>query len=273
MPHKHLAFLFEGKRPFLIAGPSVLEDLGLALEIGRECGRIARTLGVPYIFKSSFDKANRSSLQAFRGPGLQRGLAMLAKVKEKLKVPILTDVHEADQVKSAVTVADVVQVPAFLCRQTDLLVACGESGAVVNIKKGQFVAPQNMGEVVNKVSRTGNRRILLTERGFAFGYDHLVVDFTSLQVLKKLKYPVVFDATHSVLKTACPPAGAPDSHEQIALLARAAAAVGVDGYFFEVHPRPEKAFSDGASLVGLKKFLPLLKNVLEFDRLARRLRG
>ena len=270
MPKDPLSFLFNKNKPFVIAGPCALEDEGLAYEVGAECRKIAKSLGVGYVFKSSYDKANRSSLKGYRGPGLRQGLATLSRLKEKLGVPVLTDVHETVDVQRVASVVDVLQVPAFLCRQTDLLVACAKSGVVVNIKKGQFLAPWNMAEVAAKVAESGNKRIMLTERGVSFGYNNLVVDYISLPVLRKLGYPVVFDATHSVQLPGGLGHASGGRSEHVESLAKAAAAVGVDGYFFEVHPNPAKAKSDGPNMVRLKDFGRLLKGVLAHDKLERR---
>jgi 2-dehydro-3-deoxyphosphooctonate aldolase (KDO 8-P synthase) len=264
-----LRFLFDKSRPFLIAGPCALEDGGMAMEVGEECKRVAARLGVPYVFKASYDKANRLSRNGYRGPGLKKGLALLGKIKRSLGVPILSDVHETVQVEPAAEVLDILQIPAYLCRQTDLLVACGKSGKAVNIKKGQFTAPPDMGEAAAKIRETGNKDILVTERGVSFGYHNLVVDYTSLPILRGLGYPVVFDATHSVQQPGGRGSSSGGRPEFIPALARAAAAVGVDGFFFEVHPRPEKAKSDGATMVALKDFEGILKSVLAHDRLSR----
>jgi 2-dehydro-3-deoxyphosphooctonate aldolase (KDO 8-P synthase) len=269
MAKNALDFLFDKSKPFLIAGPCVLEDMGLAMEVAAEIKRVSEALGVPYVFKASFDKANRSSLKGFRGPGLKKGLVMLAKVKRQLGLPILSDVHEPSQAKPAATVLDILQVPAFLCRQTDLLAACGETGKVVNIKKGQFVAPHNMKEAVDKVRHTGNHRILLTERGVLFGYNNMVVDFTALPILRSLGLPVVFDATHAVQEPGRHGEASGGRSEYVPALARAAAAVGVDGYFFEVHPSPSHAKSDGPNMVALRDFEKVFRQVLAHDRLAR----
>ncbi len=269
MSNDHLAFLFNKSKPFVIAGPCALEDEAMALEVGQECRRLAKKLGFGYVFKSSFDKANRSSAKSYRGPGFEKGLAGLARIRERLGCPVLTDVHEAAQVARAAQAVDILQVPAFLCRQTDLLVACAKSGAVVNIKKGQFMAPWNMAEAAEKVSEAGNRRILITERGVSFGYNNLVVDFIALPVLRALGYPVVFDATHAVQLPGGLGQSSGGRSQYVGALARAAAAVGVDGYFFEVHPDPKKAKSDGPNMVKLRDFGALLKSLKAHDALER----
>ena len=261
-------FLFDRRRPFLIAGPCALESEGLALEVGQELKRLCGRLGVPYIFKASFDKANRSSGTGYRGPGMEAGLRSLARVKAKLGVPVLTDVHESAQAAVVAQVADVLQIPAFLCRQTDLLIACARTGKPVNVKKGQFVAPANMVEAVKKVRSAGGKP-LLCERGASFGYNNLVVDFTGLPQMRAFGVPVVFDATHSVQLPGGLGHASGGRREYVESLACAAAAVGVDGYFFETHPRPDKALSDGPNMVALKDFPRVLKRVLAHDALTR----
>jgi 2-dehydro-3-deoxyphosphooctonate aldolase (KDO 8-P synthase) len=262
-------FLFDRRRPFLIAGPCALESEGLALEVGQELKRLCGRLGVPYIFKASFDKANRSSVQGYRGPGLEAGLRSLEKIKSKLGVPVLTDVHESVQAARVAQVADVLQIPAFLCRQTDLLLAAARTGKPVNVKKGQFVAPANMVEAVKKVRSAGGKP-LLCERGASFGYNNLVVDFTGLPQMRAFGVPVVFDATHSVQLPGGLGHASGGRREYVESLACAAAAVGVDGYFFETHPRPDKALSDGPNMVALKDFPRVLKRVLAHDALTRK---
>ncbi len=273
MADNALSFLFDTRRPFVIAGPCALEDKGMALETGKELQRICKRLGVPFVFKSSYDKANRSSLDSYRGPGLKLGLEWLAAIKEKLGVPLLSDVHESAEVSQVARVLDILQVPAYLCRQTSLLVACAKSGRVVNIKKGQFVAPWDLKHAAQKVRASGNKRILLTERGVSFGYNNLVVDFTALPILRESGYPVVFDATHSVQLPGGLGKVSGGRRQYVEQLACAAAAVGVDGYFFEVHPRPNQAKSDGPNQVALKDFGRVLKRVLGHDKLTRGLRA
>lgn len=262
-------FLFDRRRPFLIAGPCALESEKLALEVGRSIKRLASSLGVPYVFKASFDKANRSSGTGYRGPGLEAGLKSLAKVRAELGVPVVTDVHESWQAAPVAQVADLLQIPAFLCRQTDLLVACAKTGKPVSVKKGQFVAPHNMIEAVKKIHGAGNQKVLLCERGASFGYNNLVVDFTGLPQMRKFGVPVIFDATHSVQLPGGLGSASGGRREYVESLACAAAAVGVDGYFFEVHPNPDKALSDGPNTVALKDFPRVLKRVLAHDKLAR----
>jgi len=238
-----------GGRPLaVIAGPCVVESKESALRHAAALKQRADRVGVPYIFKSSYDKANRSSVNSFRGPGLVEGLAILAEVKEKFGVPVLTDVHEIDQVAAVKEVADILQIPAFLCRQTDLLLAAARSGKPVNVKKGQFVAPRDMKNVVDKIRSAGNTDVLLTERGTTFGYNNLVVDMRGLADMRALGYPVVFDATHSVQL----PGGAGDrsggERVYVPALARAAVAFGIDALFMEVHENPDRTLADGQPL-------------------------
>ncbi|MCU0302567.1 MAG: 3-deoxy-8-phosphooctulonate synthase [Thermoanaerobaculales bacterium] len=232
--------------PFLIAGPCVIESAELALEVARVVRGIADRHGVKAIFKASFDKANRSSVASYRGPGLEQGLEALAAVKAETGLAVLTDVHHPEQAAPAAEVADILQVPAFLCRQTDLLLACGASGASVNVKKGQFMAPEDMRNAVEKIRSTGNQRVTLTERGASFGYHNLVVDMRSLPVMRRFA-PVVFDVTHSLQLPGGLGHSTGGAREFHPYLARAAAAVGVDGFFVEVHPRPAEALSDATT--------------------------
>jgi 2-dehydro-3-deoxyphosphooctonate aldolase (KDO 8-P synthase) len=258
------------RAPFLIAGPCVLESRDLVFEVAERLAAIARERDLTWIFKSSFDKANRTSLQGERGPGLEDGLALLAEVKARLGVPILTDVHLPEQCAAAAEVADVLQIPAFLCRQTDLLLAAARTRSAVNIKKGQFLAPWDLAQAVKKCASTGNANLMVTERGTCFGYGRLVVDMNAFAHLAKNGVPVVFDATHSVQE----PGGLGNStggdRRAVPALARAAAATGwVDGYFFEVHPRPDSAPSDGPNMVALEAFPRVLDGVLAVHRAAR----
>ncbi len=246
----------------LIAGPCVIESETHTLRMAEQIGAIARRLGLPYVFKASFDKANRSSGQSFRGPGLEAGLAILSRVRRDVGVPVLSDIHEPAQAAPAGAVLDVLQVPAFLCRQTDLLVACGRAGRAVNIKKGQFLAPEKMELAVAKVRETGNPNVLATDRGTFFGYERLVNDFTGLAVMRNFA-PVVFDATHSVQY----PGGAGNvtggRREFIPLLARAAVAAGIDALFMEVHDDPPRALSDAATVWPLADLEPFLAALLD----------
>ncbi len=249
-------------RRFLIAGPCVIESERLAIETAAQIAEITRTIGMPYIFKSSYDKANRSSMDSFRGPGLREGLAVLRKVKEQVGVPVLTDVHTVEEARAAADVVDVLQIPAFLCRQTDLLVAAARTGRVVNVKKGQFLSPWEMGNVVKKLEDSGTRNILLTERGSSFGYNNLVVDMRSLPIMRRFGYPVVFDATHSVQLPGGAGTKSSGQREFVAPLACAAAGAGCDGFFMEVHPDPDSALSDGPNMVPLSELAELLERIL-----------
>ena len=232
---------------FFIAGPCVIESEAHATMMAQLLGGVARELGLPLIFKASYDKANRTSLASYRGPGMEEGLRILGEVKKQTGLPILTDVHETSQIAAVAAVADVIQIPAFLCRQTDLLLEAGRSGRAVNIKKGQFVSPWDMAHAVEKVASTGNDRIILTERGTSFGYHNLVVDMRSFPILRKLGYPVVFDVTHSVQLPGGQGSASGGQPEFIETLARAGTAAGVDGLFMEVHDNPARALSDGAN--------------------------
>jgi 2-dehydro-3-deoxyphosphooctonate aldolase (KDO 8-P synthase) len=254
---------------FLIAGPCVIESEAHAMNMAERLGAIARELNVPYIFKASYDKANRSSVSSYRGPGLKEGLRILGAIKKRTSLPILTDIHDVSQVAPAAEVCDILQIPAFLCRQTDLLVAAGRSGRVVNIKKGQFLAPAEISNAAEKVAGTGNEKIILTERGSSFGYQNLVVDMRSFPILKKLGYPVVFDVTHSVQLPGGEGKSSGGQPEFIEPLARAGVAAGVDGLFLEVHDNPAKALSDGTNALPLAQFRPLLEKILKLAALVR----
>ncbi len=253
----------------VIAGPCVIESRDSALRHAAALKEKADRIGVPYIFKSSYDKANRSSAESFRGPGLEKGLEILAEVKQKIGAPVLTDVHEIDQVKPAAEVIDILQIPAFLCRQTDFVIAVARSGKVVNVKKGQFLAPWDMGNVVEKIRSTGNEQILLTERGASFGYNHLVSDMRSLVVMRELGYPVVFDATHSLQLPGGLGNASGGERKYIPALARAGVAVGIDALFMEVHEDPDRAKSDGPNSLDLKDFEDVLKSVKQIDALVK----
>jgi len=254
---------------FVIAGPCVIETERHTLMLAERLARIARALRIPYIFKASFDKANRTSLHSYRGPGLERGLQVLARVKREIGVPVLTDVHEAAQVAPAAEVCDVIQIPAFLCRQTDLLLEAGRSRAVVNIKKGQFLSPWDVRHVIEKVESQGNNRILVTERGSTFGYNNLVVDIRGLAIMKDFGFPVILDVTHALQL----PGGAGDKSggqpQFISTLARAGVAAGVDGVFMEVHNRPERALSDGANSLPLRQFETLVGTLRDLGKWIR----
>ncbi len=253
----------------LIAGPCAIEDEALVLDTARMLKELTGRLGLPFVFKSSYDKANRTSVGSFRGPGLAEGLRILGRVRREIGVPVLTDVHSPEEAARAGEVVDTLQVPAFLCRQTDLLVAAGRTGLPVNVKKGQFMAPEDMAQAVDKVRAGGDGGVFLTERGTTFGYHYLVVDFQALVRMAELGCPVVFDATHSVQR---PSGGCGVSGGDRALaapLARAAAAVGVDALFLEVHPDPDRARCDGPNSVALADLEPLLRTVLAIDRARR----
>jgi len=254
---------------FLIAGPCVIESEAHATMIAERTREIARSVGVPLIFKASYDKANRSSISSYRGPGLEKGLRILAGIKRRTGLPILTDVHEVSQVPAAAEVCDVLQIPAFLSRQTDLLMAAGRSRRVVNIKKGQFLSPLEIVNVVEKVAATGNEKIILTERGTSFGYQNLVVDMRSFPIMRKLGYPIVFDLTHAVQLPAGEGKSSGGQPEFIEPLARAGAAIGLDGIFLEVHDNPAKALSDGSNALPLPKLRGLLEKVVRLASLAR----
>lgn len=255
---------------FLIAGPCVLEDEALVLNTAYGIAQITKNLGIPYIFKSSYDKANRSSIHSFRGPGLKEGLRLLEKIKKEVNVPILTDIHSAEEARPVGEVVDILQIPAFLCRQTDLLLAAAQTGRVVNVKKGQFLSPWEMKNVVTKLEESGTSQIMLTERGTSFGYNNLVVDMRSLPVLRGFGYPVIFDATHSVQLPGGGGTKSSGQREFIAPLSRAAAAVGCDGFFMEVHPDPDSALSDGPNMVPLGKLEALLTQIMEIGRISRK---
>ncbi len=252
------------EKKLLIAGPCAIESLDLCLEVGEKVKEIATKIGLNCIFKSSFDKANRTSSGSYRGPGLEKGLEILADVKAKLELPILTDVHETSQVQVVAEVVDVLQVPAFLCRQTDLIQGCAQTGKAVNIKKGQFMAAQDMNYAVQKVRQTGNDKVFLTERGSSFGYHNLVVDFKSLPTMRQFA-PVVFDCTHSIQQPGAVGGVSGGQPEFASYLAKAAAAVGVDGFFVETHPNPDKALSDGANMIKLNQLADFL-NAFNSDR-------
>ncbi len=259
-----------GKRPLvLIAGPCVIEDEKTTLRCAERLMTITNGISVPLIFKASFDKANRTSLSSYRGPGLKEGLRILGRVRESLGVPVLSDIHSIEQVKPAAQVLDVIQIPAFLCRQTDLLVAAAESGRVVNVKKGQFLAPWDMGNVVDKVRAAGNDTIILTERGVTFGYNNLVSDMRSLPILRSMGCPVVFDATHSVQLPGGQGGSSGGQREFVEYLARAAVATGVDGMFLEVHEDPDKALCDGPNSVRLDDLPGLMKKLKAIDAIVK----
>jgi len=253
----------------LIAGPCVMESKDHTRFMAQSLCEITKRVGIPFIFKASFDKANRSSIDSYRGPGIEKGLEILAEIKQELGVAVTTDIHEPRQAQPASQVVDIIQIPAFLCRQTDILVASGKTGVPVNVKKGQFMAPWDMKNVIKKIESTGNNRVLLTERGTSFGYNNLVCDMRSLGFLRQLDKPVVLDVTHSLQL----PGGKGDSssgnREFIAPLARAGTAFGVDALFMEVHDRPDFAMSDGPNCLALTKLEPLLRQLLQIHTVAK----
>lgn len=256
---------------FLIAGPCVIESRTLALETAQALKELTARLGIPFIYKSSFDKANRSSHASFRGPGRFDGLAILADVKEEIGVPVLTDVHDADEIRDVAAVVDVLQTPAFLCRQTDFISAVAASGKPVNIKKGQFLAPEDMKNVVDKARAAGGEgRLMVCERGASFGYHNLVSDMRSLAIMRDTGCPVVFDATHSVQLPGGHGTRSGGQREHVPVLARAAVAAGVSGVFMETHPDPEKALSDGPNAWPLARMEALLKTLMELDSCVKR---
>ncbi|OPX30652.1 MAG: 3-deoxy-8-phosphooctulonate synthase [Candidatus Latescibacteria bacterium 4484_181] len=255
----------------LIAGPCVVESEELTLETAKQIKQITARLQMPFIFKSSYAKANRMSIKSFSGLGIDEGLRILNQVKSQFNVPILTDVHSVSEVEKAAQVADLLQIPAFLCRQTDLAIAVGRTGKPVNIKKGQFLAPEDMGPIAEKIRSTGNDQIVLTERGTCFGYHNLVVDMRSLVIMKRLGYPVVFDATHSVQLPGGGGGHSGGQPEFIPPLARAATAVGVDGVFIETHPSPARALSDASCMLPLEKLEQLLRALKRLDKTRRSL--
>ena len=257
------------KRLFLFSGPCLIESEALCLKIARSLKRSCDALGITYVFKGSYDKANRTSGKSRRGPGIQDGLKILASIREKVGVPILTDIHTEEQAPKAGEIVDILQVPAFLCRQTDIVVAAAKTGKIVNLKKGQFLSPTEMGQIVSKVSGIGNNKIVLTERGTSFGYNNLVADMRSIPIMKSLGYPVVFDATHSVQL----PGGGGDRSsgqgEFAPVLAKSALAAGANGLFIETHPEPAKSPSDGPNMIPLGQMNRTLKSMLRVFKAVR----
>lgn len=259
-----------GRRPFiLIAGPCVIESAELCHHTAEFLKDLADSLKIPLVFKSSYDKANRSSIHSFRGPGLNKGLEILGRLKQDLKLPILSDVHRFEEIEPAAQILDVLQIPAFLCRQTDFVQAVASSGKPVNVKKGQFLAPGDVRHIIEKIESCGNKSLLLTERGTSFGYHNLVADMRSLVIMRRLGYPVIFDVTHSLQLPGSLASSSGGQREFIPFLARAAVAVGVDGLFMEVHPHPEMALCDGPNSQPLEELPPLLKELVEIDRLVK----
>lgn len=254
---------------FLIAGPCVIESEDHAMMMARELSRIASRLDVPFVFKASYDKANRSSARSFRGVGMEEGLGILQRIKDEVGAPVITDIHETHQADEAAEVADILQIPAFLCRQTDLLKAAAATGRAVNVKKGQFLAPWEIRNIIEKLEAAGSRKIMITERGTSFGYNNLIVDMRAFPMMREFGYPVVFDVTHSLQL----PGGLGDAtdgqSEYIEHLARAGVACGVDGLFMEIHDNPPAALSDAATQFALDKLEPLLETLLKIHQLAR----
>jgi 2-dehydro-3-deoxyphosphooctonate aldolase (KDO 8-P synthase) len=258
-----------GSPLMLIAGPCVIESADHALMIAERLATIARRVGMAFVFKASYDKANRTSLGSFRGPGLEEGLKVLAAIKQKVGVPVLTDIHDANQASAAAQVADVLQIPAFLSRQTDLLVAAAKTGRTINIKKGQFLAPDDMKHAIAKVTGSGNQQVFVTERGFSFGYHNLVVDMRAFPMLRSLGWPVVYDATHSLQLPGAGDGVTAGQAEYVEPLAAAAVAAGVDGVFVEVHDDPPRAQSDAQNALPLERIEPLLRRLLDIDAIIK----
>lgn len=253
-----------------MAGPCVIESETHYLDCAKKLKTLFNKMSLPLILKASFDKANRTSVDAYRGPGLAKGLQILAKAKALTQLPVVVDVHEPWQAEEAAQVADVLQIPAFLCRQTDLVLACADTGKVVNVKKGQFLAPQAMEQIIKKIESRGNKQILLTERGASFGYGDLVVDMRSLETMKQFGYPVIFDATHSVQKPGALGTATGGNRAMAPVLARSAAAVGIAGVFFEVHPHPEQALSDGPNSLNFPFAAKMLKELHAIDTVVKK---
>ena len=262
-------FEIGGDNLTILAGPCAIESQEILDQTAQELKRITQKLGINFVFKSSFDKANRSSLNSFRGPGMEKGLKMLQAVKDKYDVPIVTDIHIPEQASEVAKVADIVQIPAFLCRQTDLLVAAGHTNKIINIKKGQFLAPEQMSGLIKKIEDSGNTNILVTDRGTTFGYNNLVVDFRGISIMHQYGYPVVFDATHSVQLPGANGTSSGGDRRFVPVLARAAVAAGADVLFFEVHPNPDKALCDGPNMVALKDAEKLFEMCNKIFKLVR----
>lgn len=261
---------FGGGAPFvLIAGPCVIEDRRSTIKMAGDLVKLTRRLGIPYVFKASYDKANRTSIESFRGPGLEEGLDILCEVKERFDVSVISDVHDVREMDLAEKVLDIIQIPAFLCRQTSLIVRAAQSGRVVNVKKGQFLAPWDVNAIVRKVEAAGSRRLLLTERGVSFGYNNLVTDFTSFDIMANTGYPVVYDVTHSVQQPGGLGNATGGRSEFIPLLSRCGVAAGVDAIFMETHTDPKKSLSDGANMLPIAKLEPLLTTMIKIDKIVK----
>ena len=261
-PSGHPVAVGSDRPLLLIGGPCALESEDLAREVAETMLEICDRLKISYVFKASFDKANRTSLSAYRGPGLKRGLSTLAKIRQELQVPVISDIHDVSQVEAAAEVLDIIQIPAFLCRQTDLLTAAARTGKTINVKKGQFVSPWDMKYVVDKMRGAGGKKIMLVERGASFGYNNLVVDMRSLPIMRSLGCPVIFDATHSVQLPGGTGGSSGGQREFIEPLARAATAAGIDGLFMEIHPNPDKALCDGPNSIPLGEIEQLLEKIV-----------
>jgi 2-dehydro-3-deoxyphosphooctonate aldolase (KDO 8-P synthase) len=257
---------------FFILGPCVIENEQHTLYMAQAIKEICSQLNIPFIFKASFDKANRTSIQSYRGPGIQKGLAILTKIKEEYEVAITTDVHQVSQVKDVAPLVDIIQIPAFLCRQTDLILAAAETGKAINIKKGQFIAPWDVENIIKKANSTGNKNVLITERGTCFGYNNLVVDMRSFAIIRELGCPVIFDVTHSLQLPSGKKTCSGGQPEYIPIMAKAAVAAGIDGIFMEVHNNPEKALCDGPNSLELSQLKNLLKTILQIDIVIRKSR-
>jgi 2-dehydro-3-deoxyphosphooctonate aldolase (KDO 8-P synthase) len=253
----------------LVAGPCVIEGREETLRVAEKLQKIALSVPLSLIFKSSYDKANRSSLTSFRGPGLKQGLAILREVKERFSLPVLSDVHRFEEIEEAASLLDMIQIPAFLCRQTDFVQAVARAGKPVNVKKGQFIAPQEVKNILDKITATGNEKIVITERGFSFGYNNLVADMRSLVILKQFGYPVVFDATHSVQLPGGLVSSSGGERKFVPPLSRAAVAVGIDALFLEVHENPDRALCDGPNSLTLKELPSLLRTIREIDQIVK----
>ena len=263
-------FELGGEKLSILAGPCVIESWDVLAKCAEGLKEITQKLDINYVFKASFDKANRSSINSYRGPGLEKGLEMLAKVKSEFDLPIVTDIHTPDQAKIVAEVADILQIPAFLCRQTDLLVAAAKTGKIVNIKKGQFLAPEQMGSLVKKVEESGNSSILLTDRGVTFGYNNLVTDFRAIPIMQEFGYPVIFDATHSVQLPGVGNECSGGDRRFVPVLAKSAVAAGANGLFFEVHPNPDEALCDGPNMIALdnaESLFKICKDIFEIVKL------
>ncbi len=259
-----------GNNPLLvIAGPCVIENEKIVFDVAEHLKEICSSLGLQFIFKSSYDKANRTAISSFRGPGIDKGLRILSDVRERVGVPVISDVHSVEEVKVASKILDVLQIPAFLCRQTDLIIAASKTGKPVNVKKGQFLAPWDIKNIIDKFISTGNHKIFITERGASFGYNNLVVDFRSFPVMRSFGYPVIFDVTHSLQLPGGKGTSSSGQREFAEPLSRAAVAAGIDGIFMEVHPEPEKALCDGSNMIKLNDIPELLKSLKAIDELVK----